>query len=383
MDEIFLSYAGTERNVAAHVARGLRAAGVAVWWDQDGIGWGDNWIERIQGTLARCTGFIIIVGTDGVSRWTKAEMSLAYRRHIEQGLPLFPLLLPDVTPEDLPPFLGVLQGRSLPYDLSDYDYHSLAAELRTNCPQKNNEDGHGAHISGASFPGLLPYEERDASNFYGRQLETLEVMRLLGSGLDGVNRRWLQVEGPSGVGKSSLVRAGLIPAVRRGWLEEHTEKGVERWVVIVVRPGTEPLENLSATLERELLGLSPSRMDDLRFDRKPNALGYLVKAGLQPAKRLLVVIDQFEELFTLTTDLDKRQAFDSQVAGALVDQDARTYLITTVRADFVLRFGEIPRLLILFCPTFLVLVRKSMFTILRSKVWRPQTPSCRTFLVKA
>jgi hypothetical protein len=56
--------------------------------------------------------------------------------------------------------------------------------------------------------------------FFGRQSETLDALRRLGCGLDGVYRRWLQVEGPSGVGKSSLVKAGLIPAIKRGWLEE-------------------------------------------------------------------------------------------------------------------------------------------------------------------
>jgi hypothetical protein len=55
---LFLSYAGADREVAAEVAQGLCAAGVDVWWDQDGVGWGDDWLDTLQDKLRQCGGYI-------------------------------------------------------------------------------------------------------------------------------------------------------------------------------------------------------------------------------------------------------------------------------------------------------------------------------------
>jgi hypothetical protein len=86
---IFLSYAGADREVAAQVVQGLRSAGAEVWWDQDGIGWGDNWLEKLQNTLTECSGYLILVGSGGVRRWVKAELTIANKRHFEENLPPF------------------------------------------------------------------------------------------------------------------------------------------------------------------------------------------------------------------------------------------------------------------------------------------------------
>ena len=96
MSSIFLSYAGLDREIATQVALGLKAAGVDVWWDREGIGWGDNWIHKLEDALTQCGGYVILVGSSGVRRWVKFELSLAIKRHIEQELPIFPLLLPGV-----------------------------------------------------------------------------------------------------------------------------------------------------------------------------------------------------------------------------------------------------------------------------------------------
>jgi len=63
MSSIFLSYAGLDREIAAQVALGLKGAGVDVWWDREGIGWGGNWIHKIEDALTRCGGYVILVGS--------------------------------------------------------------------------------------------------------------------------------------------------------------------------------------------------------------------------------------------------------------------------------------------------------------------------------
>jgi hypothetical protein len=63
MISIFLSYAGLDREIATQVALGLKAAGVDVWWDREGIGWGDKWIHKIEDALTQCQGCVILVGS--------------------------------------------------------------------------------------------------------------------------------------------------------------------------------------------------------------------------------------------------------------------------------------------------------------------------------
>lgn len=243
-----LSYAGVDRAVATRVVQGLRAAGAArIWWDQDGIGWGDNWIDKLHEALSACSAYVILVGAGGVRRLVKAELDLATRRHFENDLPVFPLLLHGVTPDDLPPFLSVLQAQRLPEDLERFDFTELAARLAA-IPEVEQEAR--SEVEGTCpFPGLEAFREDEARFFFGRQSETVEALRQLGPGLDGIYRRWLQIEGPSGVGKSSLVRAGLVPAIRCGWIEEGDRR--RRWrVAPPMRPGADPIENLADSLSK-------------------------------------------------------------------------------------------------------------------------------------
>jgi eukaryotic-like serine/threonine-protein kinase len=199
------------------------------------------------------------------------------------------------------------------------------------------------------FPGLEVFGEGDAKFFFGRHAEVVELLRYLGPGLDGLYRRWLQVEGPSGVGKSSLVRAGLIPSVRQGWLEEQRRPG--EWLVLDMRPGRDPVEALAATLERALArpgapATLKSHLDELRRPDAvdPGALRYLLKVALPDHTRLLLLLDQLEEVFTLTRTPASRERLDALLAVALDDADCPLYLVTTIRSDFMMRFPELPRL---------------------------------------
>ncbi|MGH6897200.1 MAG: toll/interleukin-1 receptor domain-containing protein [Geminicoccaceae bacterium] len=251
---VFLSYAGADRAVAARIVQGIRAAGANVWWDQDGIGWGDNWIETLQRTITGCSAYVILVGSSGVRRWVKAELHIATRRHFENDLPVFPILLHGVPPDSLPPFLSIFQAERLPEDLAGFDFAELADRLKA-APDAANDARPAVDDGVCPFPGLEAFREDEARFFFGRQSETLDALRRLGPGHDGIYRRWLQIEGPSGVGKSSLVRAGLVPAIKRGWIEEGD--GLRRWrVAPPLRPGADPIENLADSLS---WGLAPGQ----------------------------------------------------------------------------------------------------------------------------
>jgi WD40 repeat protein/DNA-binding SARP family transcriptional activator len=185
------------------------------------------------------------------------------------------------------------------------------------------------------YLGLRSFDERDAARFFGR---SADVSRLLDR-LDAT--RFLAVLGASGSGKSSLVRAGLVPALRRGVLP-----GSDSWAIQVLRPGATPLERLADALV-DLdghLGLDTMLR---RLERDEAGLHDLVAQAVQDgldADRVLFVVDQFEEVFTLCSDTTRRQAFVAALTTAAIAPGGRTFVVATLRADFYPRLAEHPLL---------------------------------------
>ena len=187
------------------------------------------------------------------------------------------------------------------------------------------------------YKGLRAFQEADAADFFGREaLAKLLLARMeeQGEGLkaapsDGHNNpRFLAVIGPSGSGKSSVVKAGLIPALRKGALP-----GSDRWFIVEMSPGTHPLEELEAALLRVAVKPPESLMKTLQEDER--GLARAVKWALPPDEsELLLVIDQFEETFTTVEDEAERTHFLASLLTAASDPRSRLRIIITMRADF-------------------------------------------------
>lgn len=344
----FFSYAGIDREVAAHLVHGLQKAGVRVWWDQQQIEWGANWLEKLQEALAECQAFLLLVGASGIRKWVKQEFEYALRRSVEGQLRMFPLLLPGVTPEALPPFLSTTQAKTLPADVSQIDFVALAAELS----QSTRVELVLSHLplspETCPFPGLEAFGEAEAPFFVGRQKETLKVVGALGRGADGKYRRWLHIHGTSGVGKSSLVRAGLIPTIKHGWVGASEMTTWKHWrIVDPMRPGSDPVLNLAEVLSKSLSREGrqlPLDQCHHALKQDEQALQVLLREWGSGEEAIVLVVDQLEELFTLTIDKTRRAHFDALLAAALTDQDGPLHLITTIRIDFMMQFNLVPRL---------------------------------------
>ena len=170
------------------------------------------------------------------------------------------------------------------------------------------------------FRGLAPFDAAHAEYFFGRErLVARLVARLVGSTL-------LAVFGPSGSGKSSAVRAGLLPALAGGVVP-----GSEGWRRAVMRPGERPLSELSRALARAVPEAG-------RGDAAPWIVDALDR--LPPSERLVFVVDQFEEVFVACRDEAEREAFlDALVEGA-ADPDERLVVVLAIRADFYGRCAE-------------------------------------------
>jgi WD40 repeat protein/basic membrane lipoprotein Med (substrate-binding protein (PBP1-ABC) superfamily)/transcriptional regulator with XRE-family HTH domain len=190
----------------------------------------------------------------------------------------------------------------------------------------------------APGPGLCPYkglnyfDESDAELFVGREALTAKLTeRILSSTLNDSSHepRFLAVIGASGSGKSSLVRAGVVPALR--WDPRSAD-----WQIQVLTPTAHPLATLAATLtsESESVTATSTLIDDLARD--PRSLQLFIRRHfpLDNQSRILLVIDQFEELFTLCRSEDERAAFIGNLLTAAWEMDGRAVVIITLRADF-------------------------------------------------
>ncbi len=180
------------------------------------------------------------------------------------------------------------------------------------------------------FPGLRTFEPDESLLFFGREQQTDELLRRLSA------NRFLAVVGTSGSGKSSLVRAGLLPALYQGFLAGSTT----HWRIAVMKPGDTPIENLCAALDgKEALGPADSglRLETLRS----SSLGLVEavrEAGLSAGESLLIVADQFEELFRNASD-EQASADAALFVGLLLNAaerfDVPVYVVLTMRSDFL------------------------------------------------
>jgi WD40 repeat protein/serine/threonine protein kinase len=176
------------------------------------------------------------------------------------------------------------------------------------------------------YKGLQAFEDIDAEAFFGREDLTQRLIERLSEPHEA--KRFLTVIGPSGSGKSSLIKAGLVPALRAGAVA-----GSENWFVVEIVPGSHPIEEL----ELGLLGISASPQAGLADQLQRDSRGLLRATRLTlPTKdsELLLIVDQFEEIFTLLKDPDQAKHFMDLIETAVLDPRSRVRVILTLRADF-------------------------------------------------
>jgi DNA-binding SARP family transcriptional activator/WD40 repeat protein len=203
----------------------------------------------------------------------------------------------------------------------------------------------GNALAPCPYKGLSCFEFADADYFFGRERLVAELVARVAV------EHFVGVVGVSGSGKSSLLLAGLCPALAAGALP-----GSEEWRAVLLTPGADPLDRLAAALASVVpepgLDLVRARLhDDL------DALEHVARDALKarPAgARLVVVVDQFEELFTMCRDDVLRGRFVDLVARSVANPRAPVSVIIAVRADYFARCAALPELASLLGTTVLV-----------------------------
>lgn len=183
------------------------------------------------------------------------------------------------------------------------------------------------------YKGVRAFAAVDSRHFFGREAMADKLLaRLAPDAADGAavghGQRFLAIVGPSGSGKSSLVKAGLIPRLWQGEIP-----GSDRWFVVEMAPGARPLDELEVGLIRVAADQAENIRQQLERDRN----GLLRAAELilpRDDSELVLVVDQFEELFTLVGDEATRLHFLEMLAAAVGDPRSRVRVIITLRADY-------------------------------------------------
>src|SRR5271166_2064659 len=310
----------------------------------------------METALTDCATCAVFIGPSGFGVWQEEEMRAAIARRVNEArtvpnakdrFRVISVLLPNSErPERglLPPFLAAATWVEFRKSLDDQDaFHRLVCGIRGVEP--------GAGLSGAAFEGACPYRGLEifdvdhAPFFFGREALTEWLIVKLRASPSGQENRFLAILGASGSGKSSLARAGLIPAIKRGELVGSCE-----WPVVIFKPGRDPIESLAVALAGLDGATRPSPvavqglMSGLQATENTHLTTRLTLCDAPPARRLVLLIDQFEEVFTLCEDEKTRKALFANLLYAATITGGQTIVLLTMRADFYGKCGPYPAL---------------------------------------
>ena len=182
------------------------------------------------------------------------------------------------------------------------------------------------------YVGLRPFDEQDHALFFGRNRLRKEALQILGK------QRFLAILGPSGSGKSSLVLGGILPDLRQDAIPSSAS-----WIYVPpLVPGPAPLESLLSAFQT-VPGLLPPDTNTSTLLTQPQLFSEIIRPGAS-GRPVVVIIDQFEETFTLCEDPAVREAFARSLLALVEDQNAAHRVILTMRSDFEPRLALMPEL---------------------------------------
>lgn len=346
----FLSHNSEDKPFVQELARKLHEQGFECWLDEWHLVPGEAWQPAIERALAECGTCCVFIGPSGIGPWQNAEMRAAIDRRVNDrdGFRVIPVLLPGTErPQrsELPTFLVATTWVEFRKTLDDKEsLHRLTCGIEGKAP--GPQPGPESRRAVRPYRGLEAFQPKHAQFFFGRKALTEWLVDDLRRKTESnTQNRFLAIVGASGSGKSSLARAGLVPAMTSGNLE-----GSDRWPVLICRPGPEPLESIAVALRadatvKEATPAPAELIRQLREDDKTLHLTTRTALHNSPdTDRVVLLVDQFEEIFTQCYDESVRKAAIDNLLYASSVAVGRTVVVLTMRADFYGRCGDYPDL---------------------------------------
>ncbi len=337
---MFLSYNRLDKPAVEAIAAKLQDRGIETWLDQWNLIAGEPWQDAVERALTDCETCAVFVGPSGQGPWQNNEMRAALDLRMKAGgarRRVIPVLLPRAKEESIPLFLA---GNTfvLFESLEDEEaLYQLLCGIKGVMPGRRDIPSRQPVRGQCPYRGLDAFDIADGPLFFGRNALVQKIIARVSDELNPGGVRLVGILGASGSGKSSLARAGVLYQIQEGALP-----GSKTWPVIAFKPAANPLESLSIELLRhayaETTGKALAEMID-GFLKDERRLHLSVAAALlnQPAgTRLALLVDQFEEVFTVCRDEKAREAFIKNLLYAAAAGGPSVVLLT-LRADF---YGE-------------------------------------------
>jgi hypothetical protein len=341
--DVFVSYARADWRHAADIVAVLQARSLTFFFDRRDLPPGMPWVRGLEAALNAARAAIILIGPHGLGNTQQYERELAiYRQTRDPSFPIVPVILPDAQIDRPFNFLQVLTW-------IDFSHVSRVSDAPTELERLV------AALQGASvesireaicpYRGLDAFREEDSLFFFGRGSAD-DPESAIGQLVRKVREHpFVMVVGRSGSGKSSLVYAGLVPALRR--------TRDRFWNVLTLRPGTEPIEALAMAFNPQADGEGSAQYatkigaeaDQLRTG-DAELLSRMIRQELDRSEgkpdRLLLYIDQWEELYAQApspAEKDRAARHTADVNRFIelllnASQSAPVSVVATVRADF-------------------------------------------------
>jgi hypothetical protein len=329
--DVFLSYNSADHGVVEDIARKLRDDGLEPFLDRWYLAPGMRWRSELERTLGSCKAVAIFVGPSEMGSWQQREIDVALDLQSRNpNLPVIPVLLPGCEPPL--GFLRQLTWVDLRAQKHDPGIAILANAVRGKASGPDlQKHFNSVRDSICPYRGLLHFREEDAPFFFGREAAIDKLMDSLKL------QPFVAVVGASGSGKSSVVRAGLVPRLRS---DRDTV-----WEIVLLVPTDQPLRSLAMALI-PLLDPTLSEVDRLaeasklteHFSSKRVSVRDVIRRILDRQSgtdRVLIVVDQFEELYTLTSVDSVRRLFLDELLAASSNLESRITVAITLRGDFV------------------------------------------------
>jgi formylglycine-generating enzyme required for sulfatase activity len=355
MMRVFLSYHTPDRIIALSLKRAIEDTlrGADVFVDQTHLRYGHLWQPSLFDAIAKAQAFLILV-SHRAGDWQKFEYYEALDRKVKNdAFVLLPVIIADRAkgPAANLPGLAQLHWIESTEPTAPDPLAKIVAALQAREVAKPPEPWRAIN----PYRGLVALEEQDADFFFGRKSETGEII----DKIIAAPSRLIALVGNSGVGKSSLVQAGVIGSLKRqrwpgrehAWPE--TLKDSRAWAYLAMKPGEDPI----GALMSEFAALwFPDPTDPKRVDRRQEwaerlregkaRLADVIKASddhlrnelsLTPPPRVLLYIDQGEELYARSPPAERKR-FSEIIADGLARNPERLIVMTSQRADY---YGEL------------------------------------------
>ena len=348
----FLSYHSPDEALAERLKTAIERKddGAVVFFAPMSLRVGRRWPPEVAEAIESANAFVLLATEKGIGRWQEIEYEAAFDKHVNS--PDFPIVLMLLEGQTAPR-LAFLKQLHWIVTLDPTSEKDVARLIETVVCGKDDKPGERWRYT-MPYRGLSAMEEKDSDYFFGRERETIEVLKVLGQ-----SDRLPVLLGSSGVGKSSLAQAGVIAALRRqAWPETAGEadpwpaafQNSRRWCFLTMRPGTEPIKTLvEAFLDSwQFDAGDPARikrrnewMELLLDGSKNTTLSDLLdetrrrhKELNQPAPPVFFLyVDQGEELYLPRTDERQRGRFSEMLAHSLADPRFR--VLMSIRSDFL------------------------------------------------